>query len=279
MLQDPAHKAVEEDFVSALRSGPALFVQPHYDDIPLSCGGTVALMAARGDEPHMVTVFAGELVDEMVGEFAAWKHERWKVTDAEHVLSVRRTEDAAAAQVLGSAVRWLGLPDAIYRGDRYRSDPELFGVLKGEELELAAHLAEEICQLPEWRDGTRVFVPLGVGSHVDHQLVFEAGRHLASRNVEVYAYEDCPYAIHTPAGVEARLSVLCDAVSEPLIVPIGDRLEDRLRSIACYRSQVPVIFRFTTDFRSAVAEFAYKTGGKLGPAERFWPVRLRGDKA
>jgi LmbE family N-acetylglucosaminyl deacetylase len=265
--------------VSALRSGPALFIQPHYDDVPLSCGGTVALLAARGDEPRMVTVFASELVDEMVGEFAAWKHERWKVTDAEQVLSVRRTEDAEAAQALGSSLRWLGLPDAIYRGDRYRSDPELFGVLKGEELELAAHLAEEIRQLPEWRDGTRVFVPLGVGSHVDHQLVFEAGRHLASEGVEVYAYEDCPYAIHTPAGVAARLSALGEAVGEPIIVPIGDWLEDRIRSIACYRSQVPVIFRFTTDFRKTVAEFAYKTGGALGPAERFWPVHPQGSRA
>src|SRR5690348_3237500 len=32
-------------------SGPAPFIQPHYDDVPLSCGGTVALLrpaAAKG---------------------------------------------------------------------------------------------------------------------------------------------------------------------------------------------------------------------------------------
>lgn len=150
--------------------------------------------------------------------------------------------------------------------------------MKSEELELAAHLAEEIHLLPEWRDGTRVFVPLGVGSHVDHQLVFEAGRRLAGKGIEVYAYEDCPYAIHTPAGVEARLDRLGDAIGRPLIVPIGHGLEKRIEAIACYRSQVPVIFRFTADFRGTVAEFARKTGGPLGPAERFWPVRSRGFK-
>jgi LmbE family N-acetylglucosaminyl deacetylase len=262
--------------MKSLASGPALFVQPHYDDVPLSCGGIVSLLAERGHEPHMVTVFAGELVDEMVGEFAAWKHERWKVTDAEQVLAVRRAEDADAARALGAPVRWLGLPDAIYRGDRYKSDPELFGALNGEELELAAHLADEIHQLPEWREGMRVFVPLGVGSHVDHQLVFEAGRHLASQGTEVYAYEDCPYAIHTPAGLDARLAILGAAVGEPLLIPIGDALERRIEAIACYKSQVPVIFRFTTDFRSSVADFALKTGGPMGPAERFWPVRPHG---
>ena len=149
-----------EILMPSLTSGPALFIQPHYDDVPLSCGGTVALLASGGHEPHMVTVFASELLPQMVGEFAAWKHERWKLTDPDQVLEARRAEDAAAARALGCAVRWLGLPDAIYR-DRYTSDQELFGPLPAEERELASHLAEEIRHLPEWREGNRVFVPLG----------------------------------------------------------------------------------------------------------------------
>lgn len=261
--------------MNVLAPGPALFIQPHYDDVPLSCGGAVALMADQGSKPHMITVFASELVDEMVGEFAAWKHSRWKVTDAEQVLAVRRGEDAQAARVLGCSVRWLGLPDAIYRAGRYNSDSELFGVLQDEEVELAEHLADEIRHLPEWDEDARVFVPLGAGNHVDHQLVFEAGRRLASRRVKVYAYEDCPYAIHSPGGVSARLALLGDAVGEPFTVPIGAMLERRLESIACYRTQVPVIFRFTSDFREAVGNFARATGGGLGPAERFWPVKPR----
>ena len=255
-----------------LSPAPALFIQPHYDDVPLSCGGTVALWAESGHEPHMITVFASEIVDQMVGTFAAWKHERWKLTDPDQVLTVRRAEDADAAAALNCTVRWLGLPDAIYRGERYTSDPELFGVLHPEEYYLAQHLAVESRNLPEWRDGNQVFVPLGIGSHVDHQLVFEAGRRLAAEGVEVYAYEDTPYAIHTPEGRAKRLAVLGDQVGEPLVVPIEDILEQRLEYIACYRSQVPVIFRFTQDFRGSVTEFANAAGAGCGPAERFWPV-------
>jgi LmbE family N-acetylglucosaminyl deacetylase len=253
--------------------GPAIFLQPHYDDVALSCGGTVAVLADQGCGPRMITVFAGELVDEMVGEFAAWKHARWGVEDAEAVQAVRRDEDAAAAGVLGCPVRWLGLPDAIYRGERYRSDPELFGSLRAEELELAAHLAEEVRALPEWRPGSRVFVPLGAGSHVDHQLVFEAGRRLAAAGVEVWAYEDCPYAIHTPSGVTSRLAQVGSGVGEPVVVPIGEHLGRRIAAIGRYRTQVPVIFRFTDDYADAVTAFAREVGGPLGPAERFWPVR------
>src|SRR5918997_591607 len=135
---------IQAGLMNVLAPGPALFIQPHYDDVPLSCGGAVALMADQGSKPHMITVFASELVDEMVGEFAAWKHSRWKVTDAEQVLAVRRAEDAEAAQTLGCGMRWLGLPDAIYRGGRYNSDSELFGALRDEEMELAEHLADEI---------------------------------------------------------------------------------------------------------------------------------------
>jgi hypothetical protein len=61
-----------EILMPSLTSGPALFIQPHYDDVPLSCGGTVALLARSGHEPHMVTVFASELLPQMVSEFAAW---------------------------------------------------------------------------------------------------------------------------------------------------------------------------------------------------------------
>lgn len=255
-----------------LSPSPALFIQPHYDDVPLSCGGTVALWAKCRQEPHIITVFASEIVDKMVGTFAAWKHERWKLTDPDRVLATRRGEDAEAAAVLGCTLRWLGLPDAIYRGERYTSDQELFGALHAEEYELARHLAEEIRHLPEWRDGNQVFVPLGIGSHVDHQLVFEAGRQLAAEGAEVYAYEDTPYAIHTPDGRTKRLAALGDNVGKPVLVAIAETLERRIEAISCYASQVPVIFRFTQDFRGTITEFANQVGMGRSPAERFWPV-------
>ena len=191
-----------------LQPGPALFLQPHYDDVALSCGATVAAWAAAGSQPRMVTVFASELVEGMVGEFAERKHSRWNVSDLDAVPATRRSEDERAAAALGCSVRWLGLPDAIYRGDRYTSDASLYGAPHPEELPLADHLAEELLRLPEWRPGSDVFVSLGVGDHVDHQLVFEAGRRLAQRGVRVWAYEDLPYGIHTPRRWDRALQTL-----------------------------------------------------------------------
>jgi hypothetical protein len=70
----------------------------------------------------------------------------------------------------------------------------------------------------------------------------------------------------------ASLATLSGKVGEPVLMPIGETLELRLEAIACYASQVPVIFRFSQDFRGVVANFAREVGGEPGPAERFWPI-------
>lgn len=258
---------------SSLRPRAAFFIQPHYDDVALSCGATAAMWAAQGLDPQIITVFASELVDEMVGEFAAWKHARWKLGDPDAVHAVRRQEDERAARALGCAIRWLGMPDAIYRGERYASDAALYGPLHDDEFALADHLAEELIRLPEWRDGCQVFVPLAAGSHVDHQLVFEAGARLAARGVEVWAYEDLPYAIHTPASVTHRLKELDGRLGEGVAHPIAEYLAQKMAAIEAYASQLPVIFRFTTDFSAAVQDHARLAGGPAGPAECFWAVK------
>ncbi len=260
--------------VSALLepASQALILQPHYDDAALSCGGLAALMA-RQVRCEVITVFASELVPEMVGDFAAWKHARWKLSDPDMVVEARRAEDAAAASVLGCGVRWLGLPDAIYRGSNYTSDAQLFGQLHAHDRELVEHLAVELKGLPEWSPLAVVFVPLAIGSHADHQMVFEVGRLLAQEGVRVLAYEDAPYVIHTPSGLDVRIAEVGEALEEPILVPIADVLETKVAAVGRYASQLPVIFRFTDDYAAALRAFAAERGGALGPAERFWPLK------
>lgn len=256
-----------------ITNGTAIFLSPHYDDVVLSCGGLVSGLVEAQRAPLMVTIFGGETPEELVGDFARWKHSRWGYATAEDVLSVRRAEDAAAAAVLGCRTRWLGYFDAIYRGDRYEEDGELFGQLQEVEAGLVPMIAEEVLNLPERESESAVYVPLGVGGHVDHQLTFAAGQLLAARGVPVFAYEDCPYAIHTPAGVDRRLEALGEQVGTPVVVPIGAMIERRITAIAAYTTQVPVIFRFTDDMPGVVAMHAARVGGDRGPAERYWPVR------
>ena len=250
----------------------ALFLSPHYDDVALSCGGTVADLFERGTQVVIVTIFGGEVVDDVLGDFARLKHSRWGLTDMDAVLERRQAEDAAASATLGARTRWLGFPDAIYRGDRYSADAELYGPVKPVERALARHISEEIQSLPEWRLDSVVYVPLAAGEHVDHQLVFMTGQVLASSGVPVLAYEDCPYAIHSPQGLDRRLTELAGSLGPAELVPISATLDRRLDAIAAYATQVPVVFRFSEDFRGSVRAFANRLNGAQGPVERFWPV-------
>ena len=51
--------------------GPSVFLSPHYDDVVLSCGGTVALLVEQGEPPLVLTIFGGEVTDEVTTDFAA----------------------------------------------------------------------------------------------------------------------------------------------------------------------------------------------------------------
>ena len=105
-----------------------LFLSPHYDDIPLSAGATVRLLADHGPAPETLIVFGSEPDRARpLSAFAEAMHERWGLT-AHEVIASRQAEEAAAASVLGAHTRVLPFRDAIYRGDYYLSNEDLFGL-------------------------------------------------------------------------------------------------------------------------------------------------------
>ena len=250
---------------------PPVFLAPHYDDVALSCGGTVAALADAGLRPLIVTGFGGAPTGPL-SDFARFQHERWGLAPGA-VLDARREEEACAAGRLGAEHRWLDFPDAIYRGERYRSDPELFGELHPEDAGLADALCAAVEPLLGGSGSAPYFVPLAVGGHVDHRIASDVGRRLAQAGREVWAYEDFPYA-GDPAGREA-LAERARAVSDGdprtrLLAP--EQLERRVQAVLCYRSQLAVIFRHQGDPAESTRAYARAVGDGVA-AERFWPVR------
>src|SRR5215213_3216864 len=121
-----------------------LFLSPHYDDIPLSAGATVCLLANRGLAPQTLVVFGSEPDrNRPLSAFAAAMHERWGLT-ANEVVDSRQAEEAAAADILGANTRVLPFRDAIYRGDYYLSNDDLFGSPATAEASLPAAIAASL---------------------------------------------------------------------------------------------------------------------------------------
>ena len=262
-------------------SGPKrhLFLSPHYDDIPLSAGGTVRLLADHGLTPESLVVFGSEPDPaQSLTPFARSLHDAWGL-DAADVIASRRDEELAAAAILGAVTNVLPFRDAIYRGSLYPSDNDLFGTPAAEESALPGQIIASLA-LPSVPDpAVRVYAPLGVGRHVDHQTVFRAAADLAFAGWDVWFYEDIPYALK-PNAFDARFAdVVKTTPLEPAAhVPVASTWESKLDAIMRYPSQLETVFRTyigvgTTRGEIAAALAAYHGGTSKGAlAERFWRV-------
>ena len=255
-----------------------IFLSPHYDDIALSCGGTAAVLSAAGRTPEVALIF-GDYPDpnQPLTPFAEYHHQQWGMSPDE-VIAGRRAEERMASIALGTCDRFLPFRDAIYRGERYLSDDDLFGTVKDDEADLHQGIIEELRLNDHDAANSRIYAPLAIGYHVDHQHGFLAGQELARRGIEVWFYEDLPYGLSTEK-VEARRAQLGDGTMTPgPEVDVSSQWGRKIDAIMAYPSQLSTVFgryvgvgttRAAID--EAMASYARSAGdGVL--AERFWTI-------
>jgi LmbE family N-acetylglucosaminyl deacetylase len=261
-----------------------VFLSPHFDDIALSCGGTAARLARMGARCVGVTVCAAPApADVPLSEYARYQHDMWLgaggrvVGDANEV---RREEERAALKLLELEPLFLDVPDAPYRRNAageslYNSDQHLFASVAVEERRvLVPRIADDIRRIAAEHGGSRgrvrVFAPLGVGHHVDHQLVHWAARRLGPRFGVLY-YEDYPYAAKEGA-LQTRLQELA-LPATPQITPIGDLIGLKIAAINRYKTQLDVLFGSADQMPTAVRQYAASVappGSGTQYAERVW---------
>lgn len=256
-----------------------LFLSPHYDDVALSAGATVAQLADLGLAPETVVVFGAEPdPDIALSPFAAAMHAGWGLS-AGDVVASRQAEETAAAAILGASTRILPFRDAIYRGFRYLSDDDLFGLPAPTEETLPDEIITALSLRDDPDAAVRIYAPMGVGRHVDHQLVFRAAVVLAAHGWDVWFYEDTPYAL-MPDAVSNRIGDLGAGSVEPVVLVAAEaRWERKLDAILSYRSQLETIFRqyvgVGTDreeIDSALGAYARAIGAGT-VCERFWKMK------
>jgi LmbE family N-acetylglucosaminyl deacetylase len=263
-----------------------IFLSPHFDDIALSCGGIAARLARSGARCIAVTVCAAPAPSaDSLSDYALQMQTRWE--SASHaggeqaINEVRREEERQAARLLGIEPRMLDLPDAPYRrgskGEHlYTSDADLFAIVAPQERRtLVPSIAEEVARIAREvgiRGRPRVFAPLGIGHHVDHQLVFWAARRLGPR-YGVLFYEDYPYATREGA-LRERIQEL-RLPMQPRLTPITDLIGVKIAAIARYKSQLEILFGSSEAMPAAVRAYAQSVAGASPAtqyAERFWYI-------
>ncbi len=252
-----------------------LFISPHYDDIALSCGGTAALVSEAGRDAVVALLFGDHPdPDQPMTPFADHMHAEWGMS-ADQVIAGRRAEEADSARILGLRDVFLPFRDAIYRGDNYLSDDDLFGSPKGTDIDLPELIVRALEADGFQKEGTRVYAPLASGFHVDHQLAFQAAALLDRAGWDVWFYEDLPYSLLSGRVADrvARAGVELEVANA---VVVSEVWRKKIDAILAYPSQLKVIFEAYVgagSSRDEIDDVMSRYSREVGDgrnAERFW---------
>jgi len=234
------------------------------------------MQVSCGLRPLVITVFGGMPSSDMrLSPFAQQVHSTMggdAAQNPEALVQRRRKEDATALDYLQVDYLWLNYLDAIYRGNPayYTTYSQLFGgEINPNDFPIDKQFAQDLLALQERLPDTAWYAPLGVGGHVDHQLVTSAADRLVQAGAKVYFYEELPYALQEGA-VQARLNELGGAF-EPRLVEMSEMLPLRLEATKLYVSQIAPQFEDIEKMRRAIATYTHTIRPvETVHLERYW---------
>jgi LmbE family N-acetylglucosaminyl deacetylase len=244
-----------------------VYISPHLDDAVLSCGGALACHVANGARALVVTLCTA--VPPPDGPFSDLAHEfhgEWGLSPAE-VVTARLREDAAAMARLGVDYMYAGMMDALYRHPQaYNSRAAIFGTPAADD-PLRPPLMQFLRRLRQRMPDAMLYVPLGAGKHVDHQIVYMAA--LDALGAGVAFYEEMPYILQ-PGVLQQRLNEL-DAPFVASIINIDHGMLRKVRAAAAYESQLDVLFGGPAAMEQQLQAYAEDLRPEAGTyGERLW---------
>lgn len=234
---------------------------------------------------HNQALAGQPLLDDEPTQGAVLTQERLDAAAAGETMAQRRLEDERFAAFAEVSTVFLDLPDAVFRG--YEGDEQLLGSPRPDDPLPADLLRREIARL----EPSRVYFPMGIGGHVDHQLARNAGLALLGDQPSwtmpfpsyignLVFYEDFPYAYWEDFGSledlrPGSLAGLPAGVSlQGEFADVSDMLERKIRGIALYESQMDRLFGGVQPMADAVRTYAGRVAeiGSVpgGAAERYW---------
>jgi LmbE family N-acetylglucosaminyl deacetylase len=266
--------------VTPPRKPAIVVIEPHMDDAMLSAGGRLLNRSGRSH----ITVLS--VVKRSI--FTSYLKTDRPFLNCEAITDLRKKESELACRLIGAEHTCLGWDDSPLRvlpADRWNAET---AELCKRELYLFTNylpnprevrvLAEQLARKLRTLAPDELWIPMGLGNHVDHRMTRNACLLMLSEarsqfeNTMVSMYEDLPYA-GTPGHrrqIEQALKAAGNRVSGET-EEITDVFEKKARAVSVYASQ----------FKSAyivpgLREYAERDGGgggKLGEAY----LRLEGN--
>jgi len=239
-----------------------IFLSPHFDDAVYSCGGTLGVQLSSGLRPLVITIFGGiPSAQTQLSPFATQVHREMGINPSQGIgaaIETRRLEDAAALDYLQVDYLWLDYLEAIYRGTPpfYATKEQVIGGdVHNSDLTIDHQLAQDLVALAERLPDAAWYVPMGVGRHVDHQLVSSAADRLVQHGSKVYLYEELPYVL-TAGALQARMQELGEQL-EPALVEMSEMIPLRIEASDMYSSQIGPNFGDAASMHKAMETYTH----------------------
>lgn len=227
-----------------------LIISPHLDDAVLSCGARIRQWIKEGNEVKVVSVFTH------TGDAAA--------EEAQALYNTRRSDDVAALTAMQASFTHLSFADAPFRNPAYHNFHTLLfhEAVPPAEAPVKEAVQQALHQLVQQYAPHTLVLPLGVGAHIDHRIVFEAATVFITQPLEIIFYEELPYAL--VEGLPAL--ALAHAKAIPIV---ADEMAYPAASFSPLLSQtVPVLKNYITGAVDAqMSEYLYQEQlSRLNPA-------------
>lgn len=244
-----------------------VYLSPHLDDAALSCGGAIAAQSAAGEAVLVITLCTAIPESEALrGPLAEEFHGDWNLPHDEAV-TARLQEDLAAMDLMGCDSLWLGLLDSIYRMPfAYDTREKLFGRPLPDD-PLYTSLRDVLPHLRQLFPQARFYVPMGIGYHVDHQIVYDIALEYLTGHMALY--EDVYYVLL--AGERERRMAELRQTLQAEYIDISASIDRKVAAINCYASQVPELFGGSEAMERDIRGYASSLAEHKGHfAERVW---------
>jgi LmbE family N-acetylglucosaminyl deacetylase len=193
------------------------------------------------------------VMDDLSTQGAVYTDDVVDAAAAGELMARRRVEDERFAYFAEASIVFLDLPDAVFRG--YEGDDELLGAPRDDDAAPFELLRQEIARL----EPQNVYLPLGVGGHVDHQLCRDAW------------WND--FKGLADLGFDPLAELPDDVSIRPEYADITDQLERKIMGISLYESQLERLFDGKVAMAQAVRAYGRslaEIGHVAGSAERYW---------
>lgn len=170
-----------------------LVLSPHLDDAVLSCGDYILDWKKQGHEVTVITIFT-KFQDKYISKSARDSLKAGGFMNAKECERIRKEEDRNAMKLLDVPYQHLDFIDGWFRvlnnKPLYKDQTLFSGKISSSDTQIIDSLGKK---LSKYIDFDQVYIPLGIGKHVDHVITKNVASEIFNKETIRY-YCDQPYA-------------------------------------------------------------------------------------